>query len=87
MKKPFTHDDIEFVIDVHTQTDVYIVKTYFLDDRPANHKTTSITFANNDAFAAQHGIPGVEQLMIDEEEYIRAGNYYGSETYDEKYYI
>ena len=73
MKKPFTHDDIEFYIDVKTQTDLYIVKVYFFDGKPANHKTTSITFANSDSFAMQHGIPGVEQLMRDEEEYVRAG--------------
>lgn len=82
MRHPFTHDNIDFVIIVTQSADGYNVRTHFLGGKPANHRSSYISFEESDSFKRQYGYPGVEQLIRDEQAYVEAGNYYGSPSFE-----
>lgn len=81
MNKPFTHNEIDFVIKVDTLIYGYEVTSQFYDGRRANDRILYITFENSDLFKEQHGYPGVEQAISDQEDWVKQGNYFGSPFY------
>lgn len=63
MRKPFTHSDIEFVIEVEPLDHAYVLTLYFADGNRATKELFSITYKESDRYKLHNGPPGIERAI------------------------